>query len=168
MQLEDLDFADDLTFPSHTHQQIQKSTSVAVASAAVGFNIHNGKSKILRYNTACTNPITIDGERLEDVNIFTYLSSIIDEHGESDADVRARIVKVRAVYLQLKDIWNSKQLSTNTSQDFQYKCQDSSTVWVRNLENYESHHPENTSVYQQLSTQNTSDPLAGHLATTNC
>ncbi|VDP86387.1 unnamed protein product [Schistosoma mattheei] len=34
--------------------------------------------------------------------------------------------------------------------------------WGRNLENYESHHPENTGVYQQLSTQNTSDPLAGH------
>ncbi|VDP57620.1 unnamed protein product [Schistosoma curassoni] len=31
-----------------------------------------------------------------------------------------------------------------------------------NLENYESQHPEDTGVYQQLSTQNTSDPLARH------
>ncbi|VDP72446.1 unnamed protein product [Schistosoma curassoni] len=29
-------------------------------------------------------------------------------------------------------------------QNFQYKCQDSSTVWGGNLENYESHHPEDT------------------------
>ncbi|VDP24493.1 unnamed protein product [Schistosoma margrebowiei] len=42
------------------------------------------------------------------------MSSIIDEHGKSDADVKARIGKARAVYLQLKNIWNSKQLSTNT------------------------------------------------------
>ena len=31
-----------------------------------------------------------------------------------------------------------------------------------NLENYESHHPEDKSVYQQLSEQNTSHPLTEH------
>ncbi|VDO83639.1 unnamed protein product [Schistosoma curassoni] len=92
----------------------KRATSVAAASAAVGLNIPKGKSKILRYQTACTNPITIDGEDLEDVKTFTYLSSIIDEHGGSDADVKARIGKARIAYLQLKNIWNSKQLSTNT------------------------------------------------------
>ncbi|VDP75006.1 unnamed protein product [Schistosoma mattheei] len=91
----------------------EKTTSIAADSAAVGLNIHKWKSKISRYNTACTNPITIDGENLEDVKTFTYLGSIIDEHGGSDADVKARIVKARAVYLQLKNIWSSKQLSTN-------------------------------------------------------
>ncbi|VDP81738.1 unnamed protein product [Schistosoma mattheei] len=63
----------------------KKMTSVATASAAVGLNIHKGKSKILQYNTACKNPITLDGEDLEDVK--TYLDSIIDEHGGSDADL---------------------------------------------------------------------------------
>ncbi|VDP24838.1 unnamed protein product [Schistosoma mattheei] len=115
MQLDDLDFADDLALLLHTQQRMQgKTTSVAAASAAVGLNIHKGKSRILRYNTACTNPITIDGEDLVDVKTFTYLGSIIDEHDGSDSDVKARISKARTVYLQLKDIWNSKQLSTNT------------------------------------------------------
>ncbi|VDP53569.1 unnamed protein product [Schistosoma margrebowiei] len=99
MKLNDLDFADDLAFLSQTQQQMQeKTTSVIVASAAV----------------ACTNPITIDGEDLEYVKTFTYLCSIIDEHGGSDADVKARIGKARAAYLQLRNVWNSKQLSTNT------------------------------------------------------
>ncbi|VDP24181.1 unnamed protein product [Schistosoma margrebowiei] len=92
----------------------EKTTSVATASAAVCLNIHKGKSRILRYNTACTNLVTLDGEDLEDVKAFTYLGSIIDDHGGSDADVKARIGKARATYLQLKNIWNSKQLSTNT------------------------------------------------------
>ncbi|CAH8469805.1 unnamed protein product [Schistosoma intercalatum] len=92
----------------------EKTNSVAAASAAIGLNIHKGKSKVLRYNTECTNPITIDGEDLEDVKTFTYLGSIIDEQGGSDADVKARIGKARAAYLQLKNIWSSKQLSTNT------------------------------------------------------
>ncbi|KAH9592806.1 Laminin subunit gamma-1 [Schistosoma haematobium] len=150
MQLDDLDFADDLALLSQTRQQMQEKTnSVAAASTAVGLNIHNGKSRILRYNTECTNPITLDGEDLEDVKTFTYLGSIIDEQGGSDSDVKARIGKTRAAYLQLRNIWNSKQLSVNQhqGQNFQYKCQDSSTVWGRNLENYESHHPENTGVY---------------------
>ncbi|VDP40286.1 unnamed protein product [Schistosoma curassoni] len=92
----------------------EKKTSVAAASAAAGLNIHKEKSRILRYNTACTNSVTIDGEDLEDAKTFTYLGSIIDEHGGSDADVKAWIGKARAAYLQLKNIWNSKQLSTNT------------------------------------------------------
>ncbi|VDO98134.1 unnamed protein product [Schistosoma margrebowiei] len=84
MQLEDVDFADDLVLLSHTQQQMQeKMTNVAVASAAIGLNIHKGRSKVLSYNTACTNPITIDGEDLEDVKTFTYLGSIIDEEGGS-------------------------------------------------------------------------------------
>ncbi|VDO67896.1 unnamed protein product [Schistosoma margrebowiei] len=106
----------------------EKTNSVAATSAAIGLNIHKGNSKVFRYNTACTNPITIDGEDLQDVKTFTYLGSIIDEQGEPYADVKARIGKAKAAYLQLRNIWNSKQLSTNT----------------------------------KLSTQNTSDPLAGH------
>ncbi|VDP60305.1 unnamed protein product [Schistosoma curassoni] len=94
VHLDDLDFADYLALLSQSQQQMQeKTTSVATASAAVGLNIHKGKSKILRYNTACTNQITPDGEALEDVKTFTYLASIIDEHGGSDADVKARIGK---------------------------------------------------------------------------
>ncbi|VDO67037.1 unnamed protein product [Schistosoma margrebowiei] len=86
-------------------QQIQEKTiSVAAASAEVGLKIHKHKSKILRYNTACTNPVTLDGEDLEDVKAFTYLGSIIDRYGGSDADVKARIGKERAAYLQLKNI----------------------------------------------------------------
>ncbi|VDO75579.1 unnamed protein product [Schistosoma margrebowiei] len=111
MQLDDLDFADDLALLSQTQQQMHKKTT---SVATVSLNIHNGKSKIFRYNTARTNSITIDGEDLENVKTFTYLSSIIDEQGGSHADVKARIGKARAAYLQMRNIWNSKYLSTNT------------------------------------------------------
>ncbi|VDP01775.1 unnamed protein product [Schistosoma margrebowiei] len=105
MQLDDLDFADYVAHLSQPQQQMQEKTNnVAAASAAVGLNIHKGKSKVRRYNTACTNLITIDGEDLEDVKTFTYLGSIIDEEGGSDADVKARIGKARAAYLQLRNI----------------------------------------------------------------
>ncbi|VDP78276.1 unnamed protein product [Schistosoma curassoni] len=92
----------------------EKMTSIAIASAAIGLNIHIGKNRILRYNTACINPVTIDREDLEDVNTFTYLGSIIDEHGGSYADVKAWIGKAKAAHLQLKNIWNSKLLIAST------------------------------------------------------
>ncbi|VDO49966.1 unnamed protein product [Schistosoma margrebowiei] len=50
---------------------------------------------------------------MEDVKTITYLTSIIDEHDRSDADLKARIGKTRAAYLQLKNIWSTKQLSIN-------------------------------------------------------
>ncbi|VDO49348.1 unnamed protein product [Schistosoma margrebowiei] len=90
-----------------------KTASVAAVSASVGLSIHNGKTKILKFKAENSNPVTLDGETLEDVESFTYLGSIIDEQGGSDADVKARIGKARFAFLQLKNIWSSKQLSTN-------------------------------------------------------
>ncbi|VDP72652.1 unnamed protein product [Schistosoma curassoni] len=100
IQLDYRDFANDLVLLLHTQQQMQeKTTSVAATSAVVGLNIHKGKRKILRYSTTRNSRITLDGEDLEDVKIFTYLGSIIDEQGGFDADVKAPIGKARSAYL---------------------------------------------------------------------
>ncbi|VDP41879.1 unnamed protein product [Schistosoma curassoni] len=48
---------------------------------------------------------------MEEVESFTYLGSIIDDQREPDLDVKAEIGKESAAFLQLKNIWNSKQLS---------------------------------------------------------
>ncbi|VDP28812.1 unnamed protein product [Schistosoma margrebowiei] len=98
-QLDDLGFADGLVLLSRTHEQMQIKTASVAA--------------VLKFKTKNSNPITLDDETLEDVESFTYLGSIIDEQGGSDADVKARIDKAKAALLQLKNIWNSKQLSTN-------------------------------------------------------
>ncbi|VDP67316.1 unnamed protein product [Schistosoma curassoni] len=115
--LNDLDFVYDLALLSHTYQQMQvKTTSVAAASASVRLNIHMAKTNIIKYNTENTNNITLDEETLEEVKTFTYLDSIIDEQGGSDAEVKLRIGKVWAPFLQLNYIWNSNQLSVNQHQ----------------------------------------------------
>ncbi|VDO65636.1 unnamed protein product [Schistosoma margrebowiei] len=96
----------------HTHEQMKVKTAiVAAVSSSVGLSIHKGKTKVLKFKEEKSNPVTLDGETLEDVESFTHL--IIDEQGGSDADVKARIGKARVAFLQSKNIWNSKQLSTN-------------------------------------------------------
>ncbi|VDO68387.1 unnamed protein product [Schistosoma mattheei] len=150
-QLDDLDFADHLALLSRTHELMQiKTASVAAVSASVDISIHRGKTEVLKFKAEDSNPITLDGETLEDVESFTYLGSIIDEQGGSDADVKAKIGKARTAFLQLKNIWNSKQLSTNLKvRIFNTNVMAvNSTVRSRNFKSYNNHHQEGTSIYK--------------------
>ena len=65
-------------------------------------------------NADNSHPIKLEEQVLEEVEAFTYLGSVVDKQGGTDADVRARIGKARAVCLQLKNIWSSKELSLKT------------------------------------------------------
>ena len=114
-QLDDLDFADDLALLSHSRQQMQaKTAQLADTSLQTGFKIHEGKTKILKVNTVNENPIVLQGRNLEEVEAFTYLGSIIDTKGGTDADVKARIGKARGAYMQMKNIWKARDVSTHT------------------------------------------------------
>ncbi|VDO67451.1 unnamed protein product [Schistosoma margrebowiei] len=98
-QLNDLDFADDLALRSNTHEQMRtKTASVAVVSASIGLNIHKGK-------TRSSNTTRRTAMRWRNSGRCR-----IAEQGGSDADVKARISKARAAFLQLKNICKSKQL----------------------------------------------------------
>ncbi|VDP57156.1 unnamed protein product [Schistosoma mattheei] len=113
IQLDDLDFSDNLALLSLTEQKMQvRKTNVSAASTSVGPNIHEGKGNLLKYDTENVNLITLDGKALEGVESFTYLGCIV-EKGVSDVNVNARISKARGSFLQSKHIPNSKQLSTN-------------------------------------------------------
>ncbi|VDP17197.1 unnamed protein product [Schistosoma margrebowiei] len=61
-----------------------------------------------------SNRITLDGEALKEVETITYLDTIIDKQGGSDANVMVRIDKSRTTFLHLKNIYNSKKLSTKS------------------------------------------------------
>ncbi|KAK3780034.1 hypothetical protein RRG08_029727 [Elysia crispata] len=80
----------------------EKTSIVAENSRRLGLNIHRGKSKILKINSASTAPILLEDVALEEVESFTYLGSIVDKKGGADADVRVRIGKARAAFKQLK------------------------------------------------------------------
>ncbi|KAL1281967.1 hypothetical protein QQF64_000770 [Cirrhinus molitorella] len=72
------------------------------------------KSKVLKVITTNTSPIVLEGEPLEEVDNFTYLGSIVNEQGGTNADVKARIGKARTAFLQLKNISSSRDLSIKT------------------------------------------------------
>ncbi|RXN17613.1 reverse transcriptase SR3 [Labeo rohita] len=100
-QLDDLEFADDLALLSYSQQQMQvKINIVAFMSSQVGLNIHKDRTKILKVNTTSTEPITLHGIPLKEVQFFIYLGSIIDQQSGTDAVVQARIGLDRACLVQ--------------------------------------------------------------------
>ena len=114
-QLDDLDFADDLALLSQTQAQMQaKTTELDRLSRSVGLRIHKGKSKVLKVGKVSENPVSIAGTSLDEVDSFTYLGSIIDKVGGTEADVKARTAKARGAFNQLSKVWKAGNISLKT------------------------------------------------------
>ena len=114
-QLDDLDSADDLALLSHNHRQMQAKTSALHhTSVQIGLTIYKQKTKFPRINAGTDEPVTIKGAELGEVESFTYLGSVMDKSGGTDADVKTRIGKARSAYNMLKKVWNSREISMST------------------------------------------------------
>ena len=114
MQLDDLDFADDLALLSHNHSQMQdKTTLLETTSAGTGLKIRK-KTELMKMNTTANAPITVGGEPIREVKSFVYLRNVVDHQGGTDRDVTARIGKARAAFVMLKNIWASEGISMRT------------------------------------------------------
>jgi len=104
--------------PSHCfHHSMAGTPSDSInhmLNIAASANIHKCKTKILKVNAVRMEPVKLEGNEIDDVETFTYLVSVIDKHGGTDADVKARIGKARGAFIQLKNIWSSKVLSLHT------------------------------------------------------
>ena len=62
-------------------------------------------------NSTSTVSVTFGVEAIEEVDHFTYLGSVVDTQGDTEADIKARISKARVAVLQLKNIWKYNVLS---------------------------------------------------------
>ena len=92
----------------------KKTEDLNLLAKSTGLKIHAGKSKVLKITPKSDTPIKLDGTPLEDVNTFTYLGSVIDSHGGTEADIKARIAKATTAFQQLKKIWRANKISLKT------------------------------------------------------
>lgn len=149
-QLEDLDFADDISLLSHKQQHAQsKLTRLAEEAEKIGLKINVRKTKVMRLNNRQEHPLQLQGEDLVETNRFVYLGSIVNSDGGADEDVRSRINKARLEFNTLRPIWNSKALS---QQDLhlQQQCESSPSVWVRDVAGDQDHYQQDTDFHQQV------------------
>ena len=114
-QLDDLDFADDITLLSHSHQQMQeKLTQVERRAVETGQSINTKKTKVLKSNTKTRADLTVNDQNLEEVDSFNYLGGEVDNLGGSDKDVKIRIGKARTAFNMMGSIWKARNISLKT------------------------------------------------------
>ncbi|CAG2187214.1 unnamed protein product [Mytilus edulis] len=114
-RLEDLDFADDLALLSHRLKDMRdKTTELHETGKKLGLKINIKKTKIMKVKTRKGGTVSIEGEDIEEVDQFTYLGSIMDRTGGTDADIRTRISKARQAFAMLKPVWKSTAFTENT------------------------------------------------------
>ena len=91
-RLEDLDFPNDLCLLSETHDDMQmKLEDLTNETKKTGLTINVKKTKALRINTNKTDPFTLRGGSIEDVDSFTYLCSMVAKDGGTAQDVSQQI-----------------------------------------------------------------------------
>ena len=95
-QLQDLDFADDISLLlSHRHQDAQEKLScLAEEAEKTGLNINIKKTVVMRINNKKQDPITLHDEDLNEVEKFVYLGSVVNTDGGTDEDIKSRINEI--------------------------------------------------------------------------
>ena len=83
-----------------------------VQGAKVGLKINATKTKFMHIGTKRGNGVSVAGGRIEEVDEFTYLGSIVSKKGDADEDIQARIGKARQVFRMLRPMWRSTALTT--------------------------------------------------------
>ena len=114
-KLDDVDFADDIALISSTREQIQqKVRSLSTNSKGIGLKINAEKTKLLRLNTSNTEKVQIDGQDIEEVESFVYLSANVSNEGGTEDDIKARLGKARLAYNKLDKFWKNSQFTIRT------------------------------------------------------
>ena len=121
--LKDLDFADDLSLDSHTHQHMQeKKTQLSTYAQQVAPKISQKKTEVMLLNVSNPKPVQVSGEDLPTTKEFTYLRSTIRHDGGTGSDIKNRLNRARKAFTMLNNVWNSSQFSTKTKLKIYQSC----------------------------------------------
>ena len=111
----DLDLDLDLALLSHNHSQMQGKTSLLdTTSAWTELKINRKKTELMKMNTTANALVRVGEESIREVESFVYPGSVIDQQGDTDRDVTARIGKTRTAFAVLKNIWAFGGISIRT------------------------------------------------------
>ena len=114
-QLEDLDFADDLSLLAESQRQMQgKTHKLEEVSSQVGLRINKEKTRVMRIKTDNDRPVSLASGPVEEVEEFVYLGSIVSKNGGTDEDIKRRLTLARSSLRMMDKVWKSKIYSRST------------------------------------------------------
>ena len=74
----------------------------------------NKKSNVKRINGKSTEPVTVNGQSLDETSKFTYLGGVVTTQGGGGDGITCRIGKARTAFRKLNRIWKSSNYSIMT------------------------------------------------------
>ena len=129
--ISNLRYADDTMLMAESEEELKSLLmKVKVESEKVGLKPNVQKTKIM-----ASSPITsweIDGETVETVSDFIFLSSRITEDGECIHEIKRRLLLGRKVMTNLDSIFKSRDIANKSpsSQGYGFFC---GQVWMWEL-----------------------------------
>ena len=79
-----------------------------------GLKINAEETKLLRLNTSNTEKVQVDGQDIEEVESFVYLSANVSNEGGTEDGIKARLGKARLPYNKLDKFWKNSQFTIRT------------------------------------------------------
>ena len=70
----------------------------------------NKKSKVMRINGKSTEPVTVNGQNLDETSKFTYLGGVVTTQGGGGDDITCRIGKARTAFRKVEQNMEILQL----------------------------------------------------------
>ena len=107
INLDDVDFADDLALLSYTHSHIQEKTNrLHIYAKQVGLKINKRKTEVMTLDVQNPAPVKEEEDPLPYTDQFTYLCSTVRHDGGAGSDILNRIGKARNAFSMLSPVWN--------------------------------------------------------------
>ena len=69
----------------------------------------------MRNNCQTADPVSMGEEDIEEVKEFTYLGAKVTIDGNTEAEIKTKINKARGAFTTVKNIRNTKGISTKTN-----------------------------------------------------
>ena len=128
--IRELIFADDAAFLVHSEKDLQHLVSAfSTASQHFGLTISIKKTKILPQNTSPPT-ISLQNERLENVDEFTYLGSTVTHNLSLERELGIRIGKAATTMNRLnKRVWQNNKLTIKTKMKVYSACVTSTLLY---------------------------------------
>ena len=79
-----------------------------------GLKINAERTKLLRLNISNTEKVQVDGQDMEEMESFVYLSANVSNEGGTEDNTKARLGKARLAYNKLDKFWKNSQFTIRT------------------------------------------------------
>jgi hypothetical protein len=109
-----LRFADDIAVITDNEEDLQNSLEIMNSTMKNEYNMKINKAKtkflVCSRNEGIQTQIALDGDTLEQVNVYKYLRSTITEDGRSTREIISRINQVKCAFQSKKNMFISRNI----------------------------------------------------------